>query len=81
MELEIKRSLEALLAAIAAGNGQVVAEEMVKLDEYLERGRAGLHPQLAHFLQNRSYAKARMFLACDSDIPAGVCGGGRHPKG
>lgn len=81
MKVEIKRSLEALLAAIAAGNGQVIAEEMVKLDDYLERGRAGLHPQLAHFLQNRSYAKARMFLAGDSDIPAGVCGGGRHPKG
>ena len=81
MELEIKRSLEALLAAIAAGNGQVIAEEMVKLDDYLERGRAGLHPQLVHFLQNRSYAKARMFFAGDSDIPAGVCGGGRRPRG
>lgn len=81
MELEIKRSLEALLAAIAAGNGQVIAEEMVKLDDYVERGRAGLHPQLVHFLQNRSYAKARMFLVGDSDIPAGVCGGGRRPRG
>ncbi|MFM8337602.1 MAG: hypothetical protein ACKODK_18745 [Opitutaceae bacterium] len=81
MELEIKRSLEALLAAIAAGNGQIIAEEMVKLDDCLERGRPGLHPQLVHFLQNRSYAKARMFLAGDAEIPAGVCGGGRRPKG
>jgi hypothetical protein len=41
----------------------------------LERGRPGLHPQLAHFLENRSYAKALMFLGGDTDIPVGICGG------
>ena len=81
MELEIKRSLESLLVAIAAGDGQAVADEMIKLDDYLDRGRAGLHPQLVHFLQNRSYAKARMFLAGDTEIPAGICGGLRRPRG
>jgi len=75
METQIKESLTALLAAIKSADGQVVAEEMAKLDDYLERGRAGLHPQLVHFLQNRSYAKAVMFLGGESDIPAGVCGG------
>ena len=77
METEIRKSLEALLAAITAGNGQVVAEEMLKLDDYVDRGSAGLHPQLVHFLRNRSYAKARMFLAGDAEIPAGICGGGK----
>ncbi len=77
METEVRKSLEALLGAIASGNGQVIAEEMLKLDDFVERGSAGLHPQLVHFLRNRSYAKARMFLAGDADIPAGVCGGGR----
>ena len=75
METQIKASLEALLAGIAAGKGQVIADEMARLDGYLEQGKATLHPQLVHFLQNRSYAKAVMFLGGKSDIPVGVCGG------
>ncbi len=81
MELEIKRSLDALLAAIASGDGQGITKEMVKLDEFLAKGRAVLHPQLAHFLQNRSYAKAQMFLSGEQEITAGICGGGRRSKG
>lgn len=77
METEIKRSLEALMAAIAGSDGQTIAAEMAKLDGFLARGHGVLHPQLGHFLQNRSYAKALMFLGGDSDIPVGVCGG-RH---
>jgi hypothetical protein len=75
METQIKSSLTALLAAIKAGDGQTVADEMTRLDEYLERSRPGLHPQLVHFLENRSYAKALMFLGGDTEIPVGVCGG------
>ena len=75
METQIKDSLTALMAAIKAADGQVVADEMAKLDEYVSRGRAGLHPQLVHFLENRSYAKALMFLGGDANIPVGVCGG------
>jgi hypothetical protein len=75
MEMQIKDSLTALLAGIKVSDGQVIADEMAKLDEYLSRGRAGLHPQLAHFLENRSYAKALMFLGGDTNIPVGACGG------
>lgn len=75
METQIKSSLMALLSAIKTGDGQTVADEMTRLDEYLERGRPGLHPQLIHFLENRSYAKALMFLGGETDIPVGVCGG------
>jgi len=75
MEIEIKRSLDALMAAIAASEGQVIASEMAKLDDFLAKGHGTLHPQLLHFLQNRSYAKALMFLGGESDIPVGVCGG------
>lgn len=75
METQIKASLHALLAAIKASDGQTIADEMAKLDEYLERGRPGLHPQLVHFLENRSYAKALMFLGGETNIPVGVCGG------
>jgi hypothetical protein len=75
METQIKTSLQRLLAAIKSSDGQVIADEMVKLDDYVERGRAGLHPQLTHFLQNRSYAKALMFLGGETNIPVGACGG------
>ena len=75
MESQIKESLTRLLGAIKASDGQVVAVEMGKLDEFLDRGRATLHPQLVHFLQNRSYAKAVMFLGGETDIPVGACGG------
>jgi hypothetical protein len=80
MDVQIKDSLHALLAAIKAGDGQTIAEEMTRLDEFVAHGRAGLHPQLVHFLENRSYAKAAMFLDGDINIPAGVCGGGRPKK-
>lgn len=82
MENEIKHSLTALLAAIKQGDGQAVAQEMARLDDFLERGRTGLHPQLVHFLENRSYAKAAMFLGGEENIPVGVCGGraARSPR-
>ncbi|HEY0946426.1 MAG TPA: hypothetical protein VGD81_14210 [Opitutaceae bacterium] len=75
METEIKAALIALLDGIKAANGPVIAAEMARLDGLVARGRAGLHPQLVHFLERRSYAKALMFLEGDSPIPAGICGG------
>ncbi len=75
METEIKASLIALLDAIKSSNGQAVAAEMARLEEFAARGRQTLHPQLLHFLDNRSYAKAAMFLGGASEIPVGVCGG------
>jgi hypothetical protein len=75
MENSIKDSLQALLAAIKTADGQKVSAEMERLEGMLARGRAGLHPQLVHFLENRSYAKAMMFLGGEENIPVGVCGG------
>jgi len=80
METQIKEALVALLAAIKSADGQAIADEMAKLDGCLERGRPVLHPQLVHFLENRSYAKALMFLGGETDIPVGACGG-RPAKG
>jgi hypothetical protein len=77
METEIKTAVGNLLAAIENGNGESIASEMGKLDEFLSAGRGRLHPQLVHFLENRSYAKAHLFLGGESDIPVGICGG-RH---
>jgi len=75
METDIKESLTRLLAGIKSADGAVVAAEMDKLDSFLQSGRDTLHPQLVHFLQNRSYAKAVMFLGGETDIPVGACGG------
>lgn len=75
MEAQIKASLISLLSAIKLSDGATIAAEMARLDEYLERGRPGLSPQLVHFLENRSYAKALMLLGGDTNIPVGVCGG------
>ena len=78
METQIKESLISLLAAIKAADGQVVADSMARLDESLARGRGVLHPQLVHFLENRSYAKALMFLGGETNIPVGACGRRAH---
>jgi hypothetical protein len=75
MELQIKQSLDSLLAAIRQGDGQTVSLEMARLDDFMQRGRVGLPPQLVHFLENRSYTKAAMFLGGEDNIPVGVCGG------
>jgi hypothetical protein len=75
LETEIKASLMALLAGIKSAHSDVIASEMTKLDDFLEAGRNTLHPQLVHFLEKRSYAKAVMFLGGESDIPVGICGG------
>lgn len=79
METQIKDSLISLLAGIKAADGKVIADEMVRLDDFLAQGRATLHPQLVHFLEKRSYAKAVMFLGGESDIPVGICGGREGP--
>lgn len=75
MEAQIKDSLTALLAAIKVSDGQRVAEEMARLDDFAQRGQTSLAPQLLHFLEKRSYAKALMYLGGESDIPVGLCGG------
>lgn len=74
METEIKQSLISLLDGIKRADGPTIASEMARLDEFAARGRAGLHPQLVHFLERRSYAKALVLL--EGDTPAaGLCGG------
>jgi hypothetical protein len=75
MDTEIKASLISLLEAIKTSNAQVISAEMARLDDFAARGRTSLHPQLLHFLERRSYAKAAMFLGGAEDIPVGLCGG------
>ena len=75
MEDRIKASLISLLDGIKRADGACIASGMAQLDDLLEEGRPGLHPQLVHFLERRSYPKALQFLGGESAIPAGSCGG------
>lgn len=79
MENDIRDALLALHAAIPRGDGTAILTHTARLDELLALHRAALHPQLVHFLERRSYAKALAWVGGESP-PAGSCGGSR-PKG
>ena len=84
MEPQIKESLISLMDAIKRSDGSVIAGEMTRLDGFLESGRAagGLHPQLVHFLEKRSYAKALLFLGEQEPLlRQGFTGQASNPPG
>jgi hypothetical protein len=67
METEIHDALLALNAGIAKADGSAIAAQTARLDELLARHRGALHPQLAHFLERRSYAKALAWLEANTN--------------
>ena len=71
----LKDNLTLLMKAIKDGDGAGINAAMGAVEASLEANRAGLHPQLIHFLEQRSYAKALLFLGGAEDIPVGRCGG------
>jgi hypothetical protein len=79
VETEIKSSLAALLAAIDSANGPAIADELDRVERLLAATPQGtLHPQLVHFLERRSYAKAMAWLEGNGpggQTPPGGCGG------
>jgi len=75
MLAQLKDHLTLLMKAIKDGDGPGIIAAMGQVEAVLEANRAGLHPQLVHFLEQRSYAKALLFLGGAEDIPVGRCGG------
>lgn len=75
MLTSLKDDLTRLMTAIKDGDGPGINAAMGAVEAGLEANRAGLHPQLVHFLEQRSYAKALLFLGGAEDIPVGRCGG------
>lgn len=75
MHAQIKASLIALHEGIKSSHADTLRREMAFLDQVVREQKGQIHPQLAHFLMNRSYAKALLFVEGANDIPAGICGG------
>ena len=62
MDTELKEALIGILDGIKQSDTQGVSDGMVRIETCLQSARTRLNPQLAHFLERRSYAKALNFL-------------------
>lgn len=58
----VRRELEKMRAAAGRGDDAGMASALRGLDDALREHRNELPPQLAHFLERRSYEKARRFI-------------------
>jgi hypothetical protein len=70
---EIKKCLRTITEPKDARPGEL-GESLQRLDEIANDEEVGLHPKLRHFLENRSYGKALLWLE-DGEPEKGVCGG------
>ena len=80
---EIKTALETFDSAVKKTDGAGISAALTRLEALLAAHRSELHPQLVHFLEGRSYAKALLWLGGESGFakpasPPGGCGGGGH---
>lgn len=66
IEPRIKETIEALEAGVRALDSAAILRETARLDELLAAHKKDLDPRLAHFLQQRSYAKARRLLETEA---------------
>ena len=62
MDSEIKEALIGILDGIKQSDTERVSDGMVRIETCLQSARTQLNPQLAHFLERRSYAKALNFM-------------------
>ncbi len=81
-EAKIKAALIRFTAGIKNSDAEAVSAALNEVEALLTVHRAELHPQLAHFLEGRSYAKALAWLGGGDELaakpasPPGGCGGG-----
>jgi hypothetical protein len=84
VETDIKAALIRFQAGIKRADGAAVSAALNDVEALLAAHREELHPQLAHFLEGRSYAKAFAWLGGDDTAgengfgqpgsPPGGCG-------
>ena len=80
-ETKIKDALIQFHTGIKNSDGPGISAALDQIEKLHRAHRAELHPQLAHFLEGRSYAKALAYLGGGGDSakpasPPGGCGGG-----
>jgi hypothetical protein len=82
-EAKIKAALIRFTGGIKNSDAGAVSAALNDVEALLAAHRAELHPQLVHFLEGRSYAKALAWLGGGDELaakpasPPGGCGGGR----
>lgn len=81
-EAKIKDALIRFNGAIKNSDGVALSTALNEVETLLAAHRTELHPQLVHFLEGRSYAKAVAWLGAGDQLaakpasPPGGCGGG-----
>lgn len=83
-ETKIKAALIRFNGAITNSDGAELSSALNEVEQLLAAHRAELHPQLVHFLEGRSYAKALAWLGAGDQLaarpssPPGGCQGGNR---
>jgi hypothetical protein len=78
---QIKAALMRFNDAIKSSDGAALSASLNEVEALLAAHRDSLHPQLRHFLEGRSYAKALAWLGAADELqarpasPPGGCGG------
>ena len=81
-ETQIKEALIRFNEAIKQADGPALSAALNDVEALLVTHREALHPQLRHFLEGRSYAKALAWLGAGEALqarpasPPGGCQGG-----
>ncbi|AOS45280.1 hypothetical protein Verru16b_02359 [Lacunisphaera limnophila] len=81
-DTQIKDALIRFNDAIKSADGAALSAALNDVEALLAAHREGMHPQLRHFLEGRSYAKALAWLGAGDQLaarpasPPGGCGGG-----
>ena len=81
-ETKIKAALIRFNEAIKNSDGAALSSALNEVEALLTAHREELHPQLRHFLEGRSYAKALAWLGAGEELaakpasPPGGCRGG-----
>jgi phage-related protein len=83
-EAKIKAALIRFTDGIKNSDAAAISTALNEVEALLAAHQTELHPQLVHFLQGRSYAKALAWLgggdalAAKPSSPPGGCGGGHQ---
>ncbi|MFZ5493911.1 MAG: hypothetical protein ACOZE5_01055 [Verrucomicrobiota bacterium] len=81
-EAKIKDALIHFHRAIKNADGAALSAALNEIESLLAAHHGEIHPQLRHFLEGRSYAKALAWLGAGDELaarpaaPPGGCGGG-----